>query len=301
MKRPSPRRQRGIAIIFAVLMAALVAGLAFTLAGRERLWLFQLENRQDYAAAQSVIMGAVNLARLTIRDDGRNNQVDHQAESWNTPIPAISVEDGKVAGQLAELQGRFNLGSLQKDGQIDKTAVEALGRLFASLGVDRGLADALAAYLKQRMPAEGAGEEDASAWPVDLGELAAVTGFSPDVIRQLESSLVFLPEGTAVNVNFVTPEVLSALVSGLSTGEAQSILAGRGSKHFTTVNAFLDAVPQKWRADLALRNWTVQSDYFMVTTESWFGRAYLRYQTLIRRQGRDIPLLIWMKRIQDIR
>lgn len=300
MNRQSPHRQRGIAIIFAVLMAALVAGLAFTLAGRERLWLFQLENRQDYAAAQSVVMGAVNLARLTVRDDGRNNQVDHQSESWNTPIPAINVEDGKVAGQLAELQGRFNLGNLQKDGKIDPLAVESLGRLFASLGVNRGLADALAAYLKSKLPAENEADESVI-WPVDLGELAAVSGFSPDVIRQLESSLVFLPAGTAVNVNFVTPEVLAALVSGLSSGEAQSILSGRGSKHFASVSAFMEAVPQKWRADMATRSWTVQSDYFLVTTESWFGRAYLRYQTLLLRQGRDIPRVVWMKRIQDVR
>ena len=48
------RRQRGIAVITAILIAALVASLAFALSTRERLWLRQVENRNDFSAAQAM-------------------------------------------------------------------------------------------------------------------------------------------------------------------------------------------------------------------------------------------------------
>lgn len=301
MSYPSFRRQRGIAIIVAVVMAALVAGLAFIMAGRERLWLYQQENRKDFAAAQSITLGAINLARLTIRDDGRNNQVDHQSEPWNTPIPSINVEDGKVAGQLSELQGRFNLGTLRQNNKVDSVAVEAFGRLLATQGLSQKLADSLAEYLKQRLPKGATDDSGLLVQPVDWGELAAVPGFTPEVIGRLEPLVSFLPASTPVNVNFVSPEVLSALTPGLSTSEAQTILSKRAAQHFISVSAFLDAVPERWRKTLSAYRWTVQSDYFLLTSESWFGRVYLRYQTLLRREGRNIATVVWMKRVQDSR
>lgn len=299
MSYSSFRRQRGIAIIVAVLMAALVSGLAFILAGRERLWLFQLENRQDYASAQNITLGALNLARLTIRDDGRNNQVDHLAEPWNTPIPAINVEEGRVAGQLSEAQGRFNLTNLIRDGKVYDPAVDAFGRLLSAQGLSARLASDLAAYLKLHVHVLDAEDATSGGKPVDLGELAAIPGFSSEVIRQIEPWVVVLPELTAVNVNFAPPEVLAAIVPGLSLGEAQSILSSRAGKHFATGQAFFDAVPEKWRSQFRNYSWAVQSEYFFVTTESWFGRVHVRYQTLIKRNGRNIPSVIWMKRIHD--
>ena len=104
-----PRKQRGIAVVTAILIAAMVASLAFALTARERQWLNQMENRNDLSAAQSAAFAAVDLARLTLRDDMRNSQVDHLLETWTVPVPPINVDEGQVAGRLVELQGRFNL------------------------------------------------------------------------------------------------------------------------------------------------------------------------------------------------
>ena len=43
-QRIIPKKERGIALISAILIAALVASLAFALSARERLWLNQVEN-----------------------------------------------------------------------------------------------------------------------------------------------------------------------------------------------------------------------------------------------------------------
>src|SRR5471032_2150623 len=139
----SPRRQRGVAIIIAVLVAALVAAISMTLASRTRLWLNQVQNRQDTASAQSIALSAIDLARLTLRDDARNNHVDHLQEPWATPIPAINAEEGRVAGRIIELQGRFNLTNLVSGGQVSASALAGVRRLFVNLGLSPTLADAL--------------------------------------------------------------------------------------------------------------------------------------------------------------
>lgn len=299
MRGASIERQRGIAIIMAVLISAMVAAIAFVLAGRERLWLFQIENQRDITIAHSVSIGAINLARLTIRDDGRSNQVDHLGEPWNTPIPAINVEDGKVAGQLIEAQGRFNLNNLVKNNEVDALAVAALRRLLKSQGLSSNLADEFAKFIEQRIRLKPDEQPDLRSLPVDMGELAVVSGMNAEIVRQLESWVVVLPEATPINVNFVSPEILVALVPGLSLSEAQSVLTARAANPFTSVAMFLDAVPQDKRSQFEKWSWTVQSDYFFITTESWFGRVYLRHQALLKRNGRENASVVWLKRIYD--
>ncbi|HSC78848.1 MAG TPA: hypothetical protein VLC08_00715, partial [Chitinolyticbacter sp.] len=100
------RRQHGIAILTAVATAALVATLAVWIAWRQQLWFAQVENQVDLVEARGVALAAVDLARLTLRDDARRNQIDHLQEPWNVPIPAIPVERGQAGGRMVDLQGR---------------------------------------------------------------------------------------------------------------------------------------------------------------------------------------------------
>jgi general secretion pathway protein K len=123
-------RQRGIAVITAILIAALVASLAFALSARQRQWLNVVSNRADLSAARSLALSGVDLARLTLRDDMRGNQSDHLLEAWTVPVPPLKVEQGRVGGRLAELQGRFNLYNLQSGGQVSAAGVTALRRLL---------------------------------------------------------------------------------------------------------------------------------------------------------------------------
>jgi len=83
----SLRFQSGMALISAVLVAALVASVAIVLVARAHQWLNQLQNRQNFVVAQAIAYSAIDLARFTIRDDMRNNSVDHRKEAWNLPIP----------------------------------------------------------------------------------------------------------------------------------------------------------------------------------------------------------------------
>lgn len=291
-----PLRQRGVAIITAVLVAALVAALSMTLAGRTRLWLNQVQNRQDAVSAQSAAFSAIDLARLTLRDDARNNHVDHLQESWATPIPAVNVEEGRVAGRITELQGRFNLTNLVKGGQVDAVALAGLRRLFGSAGVAPALVDALEENLTQALAARRKAKVAVRFPYVDLADLAQIPGFDPATLARLESVVVVLPDTAAVNVNFASPEVLSAVLTDISSGEAGAVLGQRVGGYFHSLTDFRDAFPETLRGKVDLTQLTVESRYFLVETDSWFGRVHLRYQALLVRSGSNLPAVAWVRR-----
>ncbi|MDR0576663.1 MAG: type II secretion system minor pseudopilin GspK, partial [Candidatus Accumulibacter sp.] len=244
--RRSCGRERGMALITAILIAALVASLAFALSARERLWLTQIGNRDDFTAAQSTVLSAIDLARLTLRDDMRNNRVDHLFEAWTVPVPPINVEDGRVGGRIVELQGRLNLYTLQSDGKVNAPGLLALQRLLTARSLPATWAEKMAeALAKQVALWQGARKTDAAAaritgklLPVatlaELAELAGLSGGDIDRLAMLEPLAALLPESTPVNVNFAPPEVLMAVTPGLSLKDAEAIVNRRARAHFTS-------------------------------------------------------------------
>lgn len=307
-RHPARRRQRGMALITAILIAALVASLAFALSARERLWLTQLGNRDDLAAAQSTALSAIDLARLTLRDDMRNNQVDHLLEAWTVPVPPINVEAGRVGGRLVELQGRLNLYTLQRDGKVSADGVLALQRLLSTQNLPSDWAGQLAAALAAQVTLwQEAKKADAAAARLTskllpaagLAELAALAGLSGGDAERLaafEPFTVLLPEATSVNVNFAPPEVLMAVTPGLSLQDAEVLVGRRARGHFTSGQDFVNALPEALRATARPALYTVESQYFLSEADAWFGRAHVRLQALLYRQRAAMPDILWVRR-----
>jgi len=303
--RSLPRAQRGIALITAILIAALVASLAFALSARERQWLNLVSNRNDLAAAQSFALSAIDLARLTLRDDMRNNQVDHLLEPWTVPVPPINVEEGKVGGRLIELQGRFNLYNLQSGGKVSSIGLAALQRLLATRNLPMHWAESLAqamatqANLWQKTLAENktANQAVSKILPVaNLAELADLAGIDGEKLMVLEPLTVILPEATSVNVNFAPPEVLTALTPGLSLKDAERLVSRRATEHFKSAQDFVNALPENLRTSTASAPYTVESQYFLSETDAWCGRAHLRLQALLYRQRSKMTETVWVRR-----
>ena len=297
-----PGKQKGIAVVTAILIAAMVASLAFALTARERQWLNQMENRNDLSAAQSAAFAAVDLARLTLRDDMRNSQVDHLLETWTVPVPPINVDEGRVSGRLVELQGRFNLFNLQSGGKVSEANVVVLQRLLATRGLPTEWAGKIAqAVARQAALIESSGTANKARNKLlplaNLAELSDLTGIEAGKLTVLEPLLVILPEATAVNVNFASPEVLMAVTPGLAAGEADQLVSRRASAHFKSVGDFTSALPERLRTTAVSSAYTVESQYFLGEAQSWFGRAQVRVQALLYRQRNKMPEIIWIRRV----
>jgi general secretion pathway protein K len=297
-----------MALITAILVAALVASLAFALSARERLWLTQIGNRDDFVAARSTVLSAIDLARLSLRDDMRNNHVDHLFEAWTVPVPPINVEEGHVGGRIVELQGRLNLYTLQSNGKVNHAGMLALQRLLStkSLPSDwaKKMAEAMAAQImlwqETRRTDAAAGRITSKLLPVasltELAGLAGLSGADSEKLALIEPLTAFLPEPTPVNVNFAPPEILMAVTPGFSLKDAESLVSRRARAHFTSPQEFIRALPEKTRASVSATLYTVESQYFLAEAESWYGRVYVRMQALLYRQRGRMPEIVWVKK-----
>ncbi|WP_153111866.1 type II secretion system minor pseudopilin GspK [Propionivibrio limicola] len=301
-----PQRQKGIAVITAILVAALVASLAFALSARERQWLNLVSNRNDLAAAGSSARSAIDLARLTLRDDMRNNQSDHLLEAWTVPVPPINVEEGKVGGRLIELQGRFNLYNLQSGGKVSEEGLVALQRLLTTRNLSTGWAEKLAEAMASQVALwQKTQKADATAARLtskillvaNLSELAELAGLDPEKMAALEPLVTSLPDATSVNANFAPPEVLMAVTPGLSIREAERLVSRRVATPFKSGQDFVNALPESIRHTTKPANYTVESQYFIAESEAWFGRAHLQLQALLYRQRGKVPDILWIRRV----
>ena len=289
-------RQTGVAIIAALMVAALVASIAGLLMVRQQRALQQLEIRKDTAEARAATWSVLQLVRLTLRDDARAGQPDHLRKPWAVPIPEIKIENGAMSGRLIELNGRFNLGNLiDQNGQPIPAAWAAYQRLLANLGLPSNLADNLRQYQAQHAVPQG----EKKIWLplIDPNELANVAGYTPEVMRLLEPSIVTLPVATALNVNFASPEVLAAWLPKLTVSAAEQALSKRRSQYFNSPADLIAHLPKEAQADIADQLLTVKSQYFWADMGARFGNVLMQHRALLDRSKNDMPVVLSVRRM----
>ncbi|HWK73521.1 MAG TPA: type II secretion system minor pseudopilin GspK, partial [Povalibacter sp.] len=146
------KRQRGVALITAVLIVALATILAVSVAfkgyldQRRSATLFSLD--QGFEVAMGAEAWAADILR---KDKMGGSRTDDFTEAWATPIPPIPVDGGEVAGQLEDMQGRFNLNSLVKlQNNVlvkDEAAVQRFKNLLEILELEDKWADLIVDWM----------------------------------------------------------------------------------------------------------------------------------------------------------
>ena len=223
-------RQRGVALITAVLIVALATILAVSVGFKG--YLEQRRTATTFALDQGfeVALGGEAWASDVLRRDAvQSPKTDDFTEEWATPIPPIPIEGGEFEGQLEDMQGRFNLNSLvtfEGGGyKVDKPAVERFTRLLELLELEDKWATVIADWIDSDADAGfPSGAEDSSYtsltpayrtanMPITrASELLAIAEFGPERYRKLEPYVTALPIGTHINLCTASPELLDALV-----------------------------------------------------------------------------------------
>jgi len=108
-------RQRGIALITALLVLAIATIAAVEIATRQHLDIRRTQNTLARDQAQDYLLSAEAFAINSLKRDltqSSNDQSDHLQEDWAQPMVVPDFQGAKLTGQVIDLQGRFNLNNL---------------------------------------------------------------------------------------------------------------------------------------------------------------------------------------------
>jgi general secretion pathway protein K len=315
MKR---HRQRGVALITAVLIVALATILAVDVGFKG--YLDQRRTANAFALDQSfeIALGGEAWASDALRRDKiQSAQQDDFTEEWATPIPPIPLEDlgGEFEGQLEDLQGRFNLNNLVTfDGpgisKIDPAAVKRLERLLEILELETKWANIIADWIDSDTdPQFPDGAEDSTYtsltpayrtanMPITRSsELLALPEFGLERYRRLAPFITALPAGTTINLCTASPELLDALVEGQRqfTQARESTKQSRLQRCFPNKQEFEQPLSGPARQELVEGKVIDQtSDYFLATIWVTLGtHRFTLYSLLYRSDGANLvrPIL----------
>jgi len=299
------RNEKGSALITTILICAMVTVIATSIISRQAVDIRRTANTIDAGQAdmlaRSVEAWAINLLLTDAREDNEDvDPVDCLGESWSQPLEPTQVEVGKVSGSIEDLQARFNLNNLlyeAADTTNGKFCRRQLQRLAADCGLEADILDAITDWLdnnQERQFPGGAEDEEYLALPspyrtadgpmTSPSELRLVLGVDETSFRCLLPRISTLPESTMVNVNTASAVILASLSEDIDLATAENIVEARPTEGYASVDAFL-AIPQLAGAGIEKGFLTVQSNYYMVTSEAEFGRARMQLYSVLHRKN----------------
>ena len=289
----------------AILIVALTATLAASLAWEGNIWARRMENSEDRTDAFWLAAAATNFAAAVLNDDARHGNVDYLGEAWASELPPMPVDNGQITGSILDQQGLFNLNDLAVDGKTDMIRLAQFRNLLMLLNLPPDLADALADWIDADNAVQPPGGAEnayylglpdpyrAANMPLnEIGDLSQIKGFDEATIAILRPFVTALPSYTPINVNTAPPEVLSSVLEGLTLAEARAIVERRNRHYFADVADFKSAAP-----DLVIHDNEIEvaSQYFLVTGVATQGKSKVTMQTLLDREGAAWPVRIWQK------
>lgn len=225
--KSSLNNQRGMALLLVLVVVALLSALLTELAFSTLIDLRLAETFRDSTRAAYLAKGGVRVGRALLQED--RNTWDHESEFWGQGVASYPVGDGVISVTVKDQDGLFNLNRLVVGGVADNIFKQRCNKLFLELDLPdpedltAALIDWIDAddtvYTDPQTGASGAEESyyQGLAQPAhcknapfdSLEELAAVRGFTPEVLTALKG--LFTVYGVRqLNINTAPPQVLLA-------------------------------------------------------------------------------------------
>ena len=310
-------RERGAALLLAMLTVALVASLSA--AAYWQQWRsFELEqSARQRAQALWLLTGALDWARLILREDGRASDIDHLAEPWAVPLQETRLssfvsggssgtsaaqgeagaEDGtldaRLSGRISDEQGKLNLRNLieSQGQQVELVDAErqSFEKLFGALGLPTSELQALMRGLLLAYDPGAQTDPDSPLRPLRYEQLAGL-GLSQTTLDQLAPHATWLPEPTPLNLNTASALALHASLPGLDLAQAQTLVAQRERRHFSAIEELRELVPELG-APLDNRRHSVMSRYFRVHGLLRLDGTTLEQDALVMRDRLQVSTL----------
>jgi general secretion pathway protein K len=296
------RRQRGIAMLVAILLVAfatiLAAAIGFKSAMAARRGTATLALDESMLVAEA----AEALAAYALREDLKSSKtIDYAGEAWGQPLGPVEVVPGiTLEAYLRDETGKFNLNSLVgQDGTVDQNVLHDLEHLMQNVGVEPKWASLIADWIDpDSQPLPDGAEDSAYAsqnppyrapntFITSVSELLALPGFGRDRYIRLEPYVTALPRDAAINVCSAPGEVIDALIGEGHkefSQDPEGLRKRRESACFPTEDEFKQSLGGDPQAQQRLQNRVKQvSSYFRLTSVVTIGSADFNLYSLLQR------------------
>jgi general secretion pathway protein K len=305
--RQRRRGQRGAALLLAMLIMTLVTTLAASMVWQQYRAIQVEAAERARTQAAWILTGALDWARLILREDGRTGGADHLGEPWAVPLAEARLSsflaadrdnnsvaendslDAFLSGSITDAQAHYNLRRLiSADGKVVEAELKVLSRLCSAAGAPGDCAERLATALaKAWAPAGSAGA--GAIRPQRLSQLTWL-GIDADIVKRLEPWVDILHIPTPVNVNTAPAEVIAACVEGMSLGNAQRLVQERQRTvvrdlNAPTTRAYFPANTQFEQAGL-----DVKTSFFVVRGRLRLEERVLEERSLVERQQLEVTV-----------
>lgn len=305
-------RQRGVALLTAVVLVALATtiavaiGFSSAMTARRSTATFSVEQGLLFAE------GAEALATYVLKQDG-NRAEDSYAEFWTKPYGPVEIApEISLEAVILDEQGRFNLNTLLNDqGMPDEDSLAVFQRLLELLELEPRWAPLLVDWLDDNVLPESEGGEDslyaaqspayrtANLTITSITELLQLPGFGRERYLKLAPYVTALPpEARTINICMASGVVLDALNAlsekqrnavEYSAMDPKQLTDSRARACFPAKNTLLTNIGG---AKIATRISTT-TDYFRLHTLISIGTTRFALYSLLQRDasGQIRPIL----------
>lgn len=316
------RSEKGAALLLAMLVVTLVATLAAAALWQQ--WrsaeVEQAERRRVQAGW--VLTGALDWARLILREDARDNQTsgnaDHLSEPWAMPLEEARLSsflavdknnntDGMLeaflSGEVIDLQSRMNFMNVvrtvgtgaQTKVELSEADMRAFTKLYEQFGLPTSELNAAANELRATvaMALSDPMPSRTALMPRKYAQLGWL-GISRNSLAVLEPHVTVLPTRSTLNLNTASAQAICASVPSLDMAQARQIVTAREREPFKTLSDVRTVVPAMV-AELSDTYHGVRSNHFEVRGRLRLDDTIIEERSLVVRSNLDVRV-VWRER-----
>ena len=300
---PALRRQRGVALITAILLVALATILAATIGYENAMSARRGSATFAFDQSLQVAMAAEAIGAYALRESRKlNASTTYPGQPWSTPYGPVDLIPGvTLEAWLEDAQGRFNLNNLvNPDGSTNPAAVQIFENLLANLGLESKWAPMMADWIdSDTVPNNPDGAEDSvylSQMPPyraanmiinSASEILALPGFGRDRYLKLAPFITALPQGIGINLCSAPIEVLNALGAPGTANftDPQSLAQSRQDGCFPAVSDLNKAITDNAARTAADSMVGTLSNFFTLTSIVTIGSTQFALYSLLHQEG----------------
>ena len=302
------RRQRGVAIITALLIVTIATTVSITISTRLQLDVRRTGNLIAQDQAQFYLLAAEEWSQRILRQDKQDSTSDSLDEAWAFELPPIPVDGGSIQGRLTDLHACLNINSLLEGNAIDVTTRQRLSQLFTRLGVRGDPGQAIADWIDSDQETTNPnGAEDGYYLNLEtpyrtantplhsVSELRLVKGFEDsETYRLVEPYLcAFIADGgnISINVNTASAEVLQSLSADMTDSLVDNIIQRRNEEPFTDLKEFT-SYENLGKIIENTDKLSTRSEYFLLRTQAIIGQANkVMYSVIYRQESGETSII----------